>query len=177
MKKAIGMFVALILALGMTGVAFAQWNETLHITGTVNTGTLDIEWSEYGSWDTEPPEKDVSSITCVIDEADPNNLIVTVTNAYPCIDYYNLVDIHNCGTIPVHINTLTVDNPNAEITVDISLRPYPLAVEGQLPMELPVQLHQGETIYALIHVHVEQIAAEGAMYTFTAQIVADLWNA
>lgn len=174
MKKAMGMFAALILALGMSGLAYATWSETLKISGTVKTGTVDVEWSEVDNWDTEKPEKDVSWIACEIDDTDPNLLHVTVTNAYPCIDYYNIVNIHCVGTIPVHLNEVFVSPPDpAAVEVTIS---YWLDSGCTDPASLPVQLHTCDTIYARIHVHVLQKATQGHTYTFTAEIDAVQWN-
>ncbi len=169
MKKAIGMFVALILALGMSGLAYASWSETLMIRGTVNTGTVDVEWSEVDNWDNEPAGKDVSWIACEIVD---DTLIVTVTNAYPSIGYYNKVVIHNAGTIPVHIHDVVVDNPNLGVVeVDISYED-----ENEDPIELPVQLHPCDKIYAVIHVHLTQDAEMGTTYLFKAEIIAIQWN-
>lgn len=180
MKKAMGMFVALILALGMSGLAYATWSETLTISGTVKTGTVDVEWSEVDNWDTEPEGKDVSYITCEIDEKDSNLLHVTVHNAYPSIHYYNVVDIHCVGTIPVHLYGVYVPPTDPVIQVDIT---YWYDEGATKPViELPVQLHQCERIYALIHVHITQDAEQGRgigetpPYTFTAQIDAVQWN-
>jgi len=119
MKKAIGMFAALILALGMTGIAYATWSETLIISGTVKTGTVDVAWSEVGSWDTEPEGKDVSWIACEIDVEKPNLLHVTVHNAYPSIDYYNVVDIHCVGSIPVHLYGVSIPPTDPAVQVKI----------------------------------------------------------
>lgn len=175
MKKAMGMFAALILALGMSGLAYATWSETLMISGTVNTGTVDVEWSEDGSWDTDdypyaPEGKDVSGITCVIDG---DTLIVTVTNAYPCIDYYNVVDIHCVGTIPVHLYEVFTSIPDPNVLVEIS---YYEDSGCTVPAVLPVQLHTCDRIYVEIHVHITQDAIQNHAYTFTAQIDAVQWN-
>ena len=42
-KKMGLMFLALVIALGGVGAAFAAWTDTLTITGTVNTGNVDLE--------------------------------------------------------------------------------------------------------------------------------------
>lgn len=173
MKKAIGMFAALILALGMSGIAYATWSETLMISGTVNTGTVDVEWSDVGSWDTEEVGKDVSGIVCRIDETDSNLLHVEVTNAYPSIDYYNVVDIHCVGTIPVHLYEVFTSIPDPAVLVEIS---YWLDSGCTDPASLPVQLHTCESIYVQIHVHLTQEAIQGHTYTFTAEIEAVQWN-
>lgn len=191
MKKAIGMFAALTIALAMSGVAFAHWSEVLTISGTVSTGTLDVAWSEVCSFDTDdqfdpwgeplaPEGKDVSSITCTIDREDPNLLHVTVTNAYPSIHYFNVVDIHNEGTIPVHVYDVVISNPNPDkVEVEITYWSYDPETPEEPPVQLypPVQLHPCEEIYALIHVHLTQAAEESTTYDFSATIVADQWNA
>lgn len=175
MKKAMGMFAALVIALGMSGLAYASWSETLTISGTVNTGTVDVAWSEIGTSDSEPPDKDVSGIDCEIDAVNPNLLHVTVTNAYPCIDYYNIVDIHCVGSIPVHIYDIIVNNPHPNhVEVDISYYADPgCTIEI---IDLPIQLHTCDTIFALIHVHLTQDALQNHTYGFSAQIVAIQWN-
>lgn len=179
MKKAIGMFVALILALGMTGVAFAHWSETLKINGIVNTGELDAEWSVGESWDTDDPYdpegnplapegKDVSSIKCWVDMDDPHKLWVVVVNAYPSIDYYQKIDLHNSGTIPLHIKSISIDflPPEGEVNVNIDM-----------PAWESTQLEPSEVVYGLIHVHVKQEAAELATYEFEVTVEVEQWNA
>lgn len=42
MKKVGLILLALVLALGVLGVGYAMWSDTLLISGTVNTGTVDI---------------------------------------------------------------------------------------------------------------------------------------
>lgn len=51
MKKTGLIALALVLALGAMGVGLAFWNETLTIEGTVNTGALDVEFSDQKSND------------------------------------------------------------------------------------------------------------------------------
>lgn len=51
MKKIGLLCLAVVLALGVMGGALAYWNETLEIVGTVNTGELDVQFSEQASND------------------------------------------------------------------------------------------------------------------------------
>lgn len=46
MKKVGLILLALVLALGVLGVGYAMWSDTLFISGTVTTGTVDISVSE-----------------------------------------------------------------------------------------------------------------------------------
>jgi len=111
MKKAIGMFAALILALGMTGVAFAHWSQTIYIEGTVETGTVCVGWVYVDYEDYEYLNKDVGEVDAWLD--DPKGwhiedeifgtLVVDLINVYPSYEAYIYVEIANGGTIPVNL--------------------------------------------------------------------------
>ena len=151
----------------------------MYIEGTVNTGDVDVAWSDVGSWDTDDPEyapdgKDVSEIVCWIDLVNPNLLHVEVTNAYPCIDYWNVVDIHCVGSIPVKLYDVVVSNPNSDV-VEVDISYYADAGCTEL-VTLPAQLHTCQSVYAKIHVHIMQEAEQNETYTFDATIDAVQWN-
>ena len=169
-------FLVSVLALAGTGVAYACWYETLTINGTVNTGNLDAEWSVGVGYDTEPPEKDYSSISGVI-SPDGYTLTVTITNAYPCIDYYLPIDIHNTGTIPLHIWAFVYD-PGTMPCGIVEIIPDP--ANPGLPIAICTQLHPDpdtpNTAYGLLHVHLCQAAAENAIYTFSYTVTVANWN-
>ena len=38
------LFIILVIALALMGVGYALWSETLTISGTVNTGEVDVEF-------------------------------------------------------------------------------------------------------------------------------------
>jgi hypothetical protein len=119
-KKATALFVTLMMALSAVGVAYATWFDTVQIEGTIHmgdflVGILDIKECS----DSEPPEKDYSSIECElanpetgVHHIDPetgepqtvwHTLIVTVNDAYPSIIYLCKFDLKNAGTVPAHI--------------------------------------------------------------------------
>jgi len=102
--KMIGIFAALMIALMLVGVSYAMWEKTITITGTVNTGKVDVVFCDVAVSSDEG--KVVSSWT--IDSSDPENIIVTIDNAYPCIWYTIDADINNVGTIPVIIESIGV---------------------------------------------------------------------
>lgn len=125
MKKAIGIFAALLIALAMSGVAFAHWSQTLYIEGTINTGMLCVGLRDTGvndpgndpGFDTDLDvqvyyDKDVASITST--NVDPkcthdgityfHKEVITITNAYPSYAPGWTTKIANCGTIPVKIS-------------------------------------------------------------------------
>jgi len=105
MKKAIGMFAALILALGMTGVAFAHWSEVLWIEGTVTTGELCLEWSvDIEDNGYKDGYGDVATVNYELVDDDEDGcaegLRIEVLNAYPSFAIWGTIDIYNCGTVP-----------------------------------------------------------------------------
>ncbi|RLG56692.1 MAG: hypothetical protein DRN83_03420 [Hadesarchaea archaeon] len=187
MKQGVGIFTAVIVILGMTGIAYAHWSETLYISGTVKTGELNARWSAGPSWDTEPPEKDVSFIECYLDPEDEtgHTLIVEVKNAYPSIHYYQLIDLHNTGTIPLHVWSVDIDDgemPDGttieildvdDVDIPDEFQDY---VTSDLDIEPCEQIHPGETAYGVIHVHLPQSAGQGAEYSFSATLITVQWN-
>lgn len=128
-------FLALALALTLTGAAFAAWTDDLTITGTVTTGELDWEFYNPQNPGAEPkltcedqgpdPQqspgqntegKDVASTTAVFSDTDADGdydrMSLTIDNAYPY--YYNHCAfwVHCNGNIPLIIERVNfvVDN-------------------------------------------------------------------
>jgi hypothetical protein len=162
--------LVLVLCLAVVGIGYATWEKNLEIDGTVGTGILSAEWEEVDAWDTEPDGKDVSNITCEAGPADPQILILEVTNAYPCIDYYNKVDIRNTGTIPLDVIEIVLNNPSsAYLTVE-------LLDENLEELDLPAQVEPDEALTVVIHLHLEQAAPQGESMTLSATVFTAQWN-
>jgi hypothetical protein len=133
MKK-IGLFcLALVLALGLMGGAYALWSDQLYIQGNVDTGNLCWEWYQAplntdpgppgvasvpdkniapgfaGSWYWAPGYKDVGWTTTSWD--DPQNCTITLNNVYPC--YFEMFSVYfrNCGTLPLHFERAIFTSP------------------------------------------------------------------
>ena len=171
MKRAMGMFVALIMALGMTGVVYATWSETLYINGTVNTGNVSIKVTKVECSDDEADGKDYSNITCCVEGEENPILNVVVTDAYPCITYTCTFTITNDGTVPVKLKLgdITKTFPTGGNADDIT-------VTVTLAGDEPYQTHPNESITGTITVHVEESAQESATYGFSMSILAWQWN-
>lgn len=134
MKKAIGMFAALMVALAMTGTAYALWSKALFIEGYVETGTVNAEFVYAFTDDDESvddPAKDslddgldpaasgidpkdrydknVAYSEAYINDEDPQIAYVNIYNAYP--SYYTTAwfDIVNTGSIPVKIQSVLIN--------------------------------------------------------------------
>lgn len=99
--------LALVLALGILGVGFAAWSDTLYIHGSVETGHVDVEFvpppgggdlssDPQGANDTtlaldggflnlriEQQDKDVGTTEVEIHDSN-KAATVNITNGYPC---------------------------------------------------------------------------------------------
>ncbi len=176
-SKIIGI-LALTILLASLATAYAMWSETLRINVTINTGEVDVEWSDWACSDTGPdPQapgfnnsegKDVAS--CIVepelydDEGDVIKLNVTIVNAYPGYqpEFKFLVD--NIGTIPVKLLNYTIIGVN---TTALDVEFYPPA---------DTQIHAGEDSTYEMKVTVLQAAEENATYTFEITLVFAQWN-
>ena len=111
MKKIIGVFAALMVALAMTGVAYACWSQTIFIEGTVETGYVCVGWSDVYTEDEWNVTKDVGEIDAWLEDQKGwhidtpiyETLVVELSNVYPSYEAYIEVDISNGGTIPVDL--------------------------------------------------------------------------
>ena len=165
--KTVAIFATLMIALMAVGFAYAMWDKTLFINGTVNTGEVNAYFTTAVSND--PPgtidpgyDKDVGC-TEVTGEL-TQTLTVTVTNGYPC--YSSRIDytIDNIGSIPVKVQSFTVTVPPAAVTVTVT------------EIAVGTQIDAGDSVPGSIVIHVEQTADENAQYTFSVEIYLVQWN-
>jgi hypothetical protein len=180
MKKISLIALALILALGTLGVAYAMWWDTVTIGGTVVTDDVEVEWKLARNYDTglDPDypdglkDKDVGSTT--ITGLDSNTLTLVIDNGYP--SYYNDIEceFENTGSVPVIIDSVVITPTGFTVASDYG------ADDGEVWIRWVngegTQLEPGERSASSLHIHVEQCAAQGATYTFTIQILCVQWN-
>ena len=198
-----------MIGLASLSVGYALWSKTLTITGTVNTGNVDAEWSLHNPWywdeqlgyDTDdggtlgvtppctegsdPGCKNVSDIKCVITG---DTLNVTITNAYPSIDYYCNIDVTSTGTVPIHLENVTLTKPTAgvdpdhfdfEIVDDPDQGDNTTAYSGALGDWLICeQLHINDSAYGILHVHFDNESGimPGDVVTFSGTVLLVQWN-
>jgi hypothetical protein len=136
--KRIGLIsLALVLALGTLGVAYAMWYDTLEIEGTISTGEVIVKFDsqydndpetgandpcEEGEWifpvDGDPYwyggryNKDYASVGSTynnpLDGKANHKATITVLNAYPSYWASVLWDIKNVGLVPVKLWSVTL---------------------------------------------------------------------
>ena len=109
--KMVGLLVTLMIALMVSGFAYAHWSKTITINGTVNTGKLHLTPSFEGSTD---DDKGYCTVNGVIRG---NTLTVTIDKAYPCITVTIEFDIHNDGTVPAGLYKWTVTYDDKTLTI------------------------------------------------------------
>ena len=169
-KATTTLMLSLVVALVVMGIAYAMWDKSLYIEGTVNTGDLDVIFANVRCNDEGPDPggdkegKNVGSCSWSLSE-DSETMTVTIDNAYPC--YYCIIefDLVNVGTIPVKIQSVSLSNPHPdELTV---------SYEG---LVVGTQIDPDGSVHACLYVHLEQPAEEGASYSFTITILVVQWN-
>jgi hypothetical protein len=167
MKKLALIALALVVALGGLGVGHALWFDYLYVDGYVYTGYIGVEWSIEDWWDDE--DKDFSSISpWIIDDT----LYIDIYNAYPCVTYTVMFDLHCTGTVPVHFTTpyMWGDLPPGEITFMVYDQAGVLIPLDQL------QLHPGETVYGYLTVHLNNEAIQDYWYWFYIDFMYHQYN-
>ncbi|MEB3816322.1 MAG: hypothetical protein LRS46_00030, partial [Desulfurococcales archaeon] len=115
-SRKIAALVALVplLALALTGLSLAHWNDRVDLEGSVSMGTFNIKMSLDGVGDNEG-SLDVGSVSAQLqtynyngnDDTDGgvNDLLkVNISNMYPGYKACVMFDVDNVGTIPAKVD-------------------------------------------------------------------------
>lgn len=161
MKKILLISLALVLALGTLGVAGALWWDWLYIDGYVYTGDIGAEWSIEAYYDNEAADKDVSYIDAWLPE--PDVMYIDIYNAYPSITYTVMWDIHCTGSVPIHFAQPYFDT-NLPDGTEFIFTVYDAA--GNVIPWSDVQLHEGDYLYGMLTIHLDNFADQNTTYWF-----------
>jgi len=162
----------LVLSLAVVGAGYGLWSRALAIQGTVQTGDFNAKFTAASTND--PPgtidpgkDKDVGSCTArVIRDchwAEPREVKVVVSNAYPGYECEVDVTIAKGGCVPECIKHVVIDSPPE------------LAVTELSHLTGTVLDHEGQKVKGRFLVGVNQSAHQDASYEFTVSITAGLW--
>lgn len=127
MKKNKIISVILIMSILLMGVGYAAWTDTLTINGTVSTGNLEVEFQEecgyprYFSWDNKWFEPDYFTVDLSHDAKNP---MITVNDMYPGCAFWYEMKAENVGSIPVIVESVTVDLTNTAQVFDDTMKVY-----------------------------------------------------
>ena len=170
--------IPIIMVLAIIAGAIAMWSDTLKINATIETGKVEVKFSDWYCSDEEADpqaegfhneeEKDVASCDISVEEADgygmPIKLLVTLDNAYPGYSVEVTLVIDNIGTIPVKLLTHTISDVDEDA----------LYVWLKIPEDTQID-PSGYSTYVL-HITVLQTAEENATYIFEVELVFAQWN-
>jgi hypothetical protein len=166
-------FLALALCLSITAAGFAHWEKVVTIDGTVTTGTLNLTIMSAADDDNgiDPGyTKDVADTTIVIDPADHQRAIITITHAYPSYEVYWHVTVRNVGTVPARFKGINVTAPAC-----INVTAWDSLGEQIDPFSWDGDPGNYQKDYSG-RVHVEQCAEQNTTYNFTVELVFWNWN-
>jgi len=153
-----GLFAVVLIALAVVGFSYAWWTETLTISGSVETGKLEVKFKNDGIVKSCSPE-----MTCKTEVTD-TAITVTVSNGYPCGWCNVTFTIENTGTIPAKVKAI-----NIPTVVGLEISITGLNVNDIIPV--------GGSVSPTLRIHVADGAAETTRYTFTVTIEFGQFNA
>lgn len=121
-SKMVAIFAALMVTLMVAGFAYAHWSKVVTISGTVSTGTFELEPSFKVTYPWEVPEceempLDDKKVAWMHWWIEDNTLYIWINNTYPCLTIGVTFDIENTGSVPAGLYkwTVTVDGTSYTI--------------------------------------------------------------
>jgi len=201
-KKIMATFAILMIALGIAGYAYAHWNATITINGTINTGTFHLTPSFNA---TTNDAKHYCTVTSSFD-SQTNTLTVTINKAYPCINVTGEFDLLNDGTVPAGLYKWLISVPGAgswkifdatdiehsvinasmsEAEVEAALKSFvesaatgPAGTAVRISIDFAGsnfwQIDPGQNPTVTFNLHFEEALLQG--YTFTFSMTLEYWN-
>ncbi len=202
------LLMAAIISLAVVDVGYALWFQVLTLNASVTTGTLDVQWSDHGTDPTyslnqgdtflTPADVDFNPLkvvqTCAQTlDATLHELTITDTGFYPYAGCVHHVNIHNDGTVPVHIDTAALQftglgcdaaGANCQIVASVSDCVNDIENGNQVPPPTQPdpakpslwQLHPSNRILCDITLYAAQSASENTTYTGAVTLLACQWN-
>jgi len=104
----------LMMALAALGVGYAWWTEQLTATGTIQTGSIDVQMESI-SYSTVDP-LDIATCSSKL-SGDGKSMTITIGNAYP--GYVCMIDfkLTNHGSVPAKITDVTLPSSHSAYNV------------------------------------------------------------
>jgi hypothetical protein len=171
--KRIGVIcVVLMLCLATVGVSYAAWTKNLSISGTVDTGELDVEFLNCSATDNEQPfvptgPSDVGQTTVECQDTDGDGdydtMTVLIEAGYMCYTAIVTFDVRNNGSVPVVVDSIDITEPAGQ-SVEVAL--VGIAVGDQIDV--------GESIPSTLTAHVNTDLP--GSYEFGVLIEVVNWN-
>lgn len=175
--------ILLIVLLAGVGVAYGLWSETLTINGTVQTGDVNVEFTDVNTTEgvaidgvltiPEPKEK-AEAANCeakILNQGTDNEILeITTTGAYPSWHCFVEFNITSTGSVPVHVYkpepVQGYNNPDWAL------------LECKIDESGFRQIHKDEYFPCVLTIHFtnDDGVQEKGTYTFRYSIEARQWN-
>ncbi len=147
--------MVLVLAIGVMGISYGAWSDTVDIASTVETG----------DWGVEVTEGTCSDLK-ITGSATGNVLTVTVTNGVPDSAYDCGLTVSNTGSIPIKIQSIDIDKSGLTKPGEVTITTPGIALGDQIDEGIP----QNGTV----HVSLTNDAETTFIFTVTFNVVQ--WN-
>jgi hypothetical protein len=98
------LWFALTAAFSLMGVGMAMWQGEMTVGGAVNTGYVEVGFTDYygGDITTTEPEGWVDPLASIsINRINNEELMITINGAYPGLEAQFWYEIKNTGSLPV----------------------------------------------------------------------------
>lgn len=157
--------LALVLVLGMMGGAYAAWEDELAVEGEVETGEMDVQFTDV---ELTPTEDEVAEVKedAEISE-DGKEITFSIENAYPDYEYDVEFTFENKGTIPI----------NAKIDIsEVSDGPFVISgmtIASNITYD---DIAPNESQTFSYGQRIQEDADEDEKYEYTISIDAIQWN-
>jgi len=171
LAKTVTVFLALLVALVLTGMGYGVWSDTLTISGPVTTAVVDTQIAWGLSWSNPIGSGYIYSVPSGM------TIDVHVGNAQADTHYYSDINIvNNTGSLPVKIQSITITPAvatwltygfNGSVTFDGGTK-TPDEVIGD-------QIDPGETKTGEVHVFLDG-APVGSNFDVTVEVEVVPWN-
>jgi len=111
-EKALALLACVFIALSASGFIYAQWNDLITISNTMEFGHLTLRFVEpLKCWDNETT-KDVGKLNCYYTDPDTPEgykaLTVAMDNAYPHYEAHCNFTLKNVGDMTEHITDVII---------------------------------------------------------------------
>ena len=184
-QKALALLICIIIAMSVSGFAYAQWNDVIVVRNTMTFGDPGLGFVKpLKCWDNEAT-KDIGKFDCYYTDPITGNevyqtLIININNSYPSYEVHCNFTVENVGTVPLHINGTDIYDPTGALTWNSTLSAL-VDADGKPILNILVtpdlvcnNFSSGEKLEAEIAVHITQNAQECHVYYFQVEIAYEV---
>jgi hypothetical protein len=162
--------LVLVAVLGVTGVVYAKWSDSVNVTGTMGTYTFNDTLGVSLCW-TDPPGQSGTGVACwgvinnSVKQPDPDQMVIVVSKARKDVYYYCDFYIENDGTIPTRVQSIDISNASPAI-LDVQV----------LGIGLGDYIEPGSNISGSVLARLKGDAGAGLDYQISVRVLVEQWQ-